>query len=143
MGWNSASFRGRGTTGQAQNLAMGRDGILTACLVPSRDVLRDRNERNSVKKWDFFLSFLHRSVLEHTFSVLECPFLVLERLFPSFWGVILSFVQGRPRTEEFVPGHLLLPLSWDKGTPGQKNFRPGTKGQQEVKAHPLETLLQP
>ena len=26
------------------------------------------------------------------------------------------------RTEGFVPGHLLLPLSRDKGTPGQENF---------------------
>ena len=42
------------------------------------------------------------------------------------------FVPGRPRTEGFVPGHLLLPLSRDKGTPGQgKCPCPGTKGQRE------------
>ena len=46
--------RDKGTTGQAQNLATGRDGILTACLVLSRDVPRDRNERKSVKKMGFF-----------------------------------------------------------------------------------------
>ena len=45
MGRNSANFRDKGTdipylsrdketTGQAQNLATGRDGILTACPVP-------------------------------------------------------------------------------------------------------------
>ena len=45
--------RDKGTTGQAQNLATGRDGILTACPVPSRDVPRDRNERKSVEKIGF------------------------------------------------------------------------------------------
>ena len=44
-----------------------------------------------------------------------------------------DFVPGRPGTEEFVPGHLLLPLSRDKGTPGQgKCPCPGTKGQRDV-----------
>ena len=71
-------FRDKGTTGQAQNLATGRAGILTAFPVPSRDVPRDRNERKSDKRWDFFLIFLHHPVLEHTFSVLERPFPVLE-----------------------------------------------------------------
>ena len=33
-----------------------------------------------------------------------------------------DFVPGRPGTEKFVPGFLLLPLSWDKGTLGQENF---------------------
>ena len=42
------------------------------------------------------------------------------------------FVPGRPGTEEFVPGHLLLPLSQDKGTPGQEFFCPGTKEQWDV-----------
>ena len=36
-----------------------------------------------------------------------------------FWES--DFVPGRPGTEVFVPGHLLLPLSRDKGTPGQEN----------------------
>ena len=110
--------RDKGTTGQAQNLATGRDGILTACPVPSRDVPRDRNERKSVKKMEFFSDFSSSScfgtfffcfrtsfscfrtsfpvlerpfpVSEHHFPVLERPFSVLERLFPGFWGVILS-----------------------------------------------------
>ena len=47
-----------------------------------------------------------------------------------FWS---DFVPGRPGTEEFVPGQLLLPLSRDKGTPGQgKCPCPGTKGQRDV-----------
>ena len=38
------------------------------------------------------------------------------------------FVPERSRTEEFVPGHLLLPLSRDNGTPGQENvFVPGQR----------------
>ena len=40
----------------------------------------------------------------------------------------IHFVPGHPGTEEFVPGHLLLPLSWDKGTPGQVYFLSRDKG---------------
>ena len=57
----------------------------------------------------------------------------------------IHFVPGRPGTEEFVPGHLLLTLSRDQGTPGQaKRFCPGTKGQRDSEtflSRPLETLL--
>ena len=59
-----------------------------------------------------------------------------------------DFVPGRPGTEEFVPGHLLMPLSRDKGTPGQgKCPCPGTKGQRDVPSRfvpgrPVETLVQ-
>ena len=88
-GRDSATFRDKGTeipclsqdkgtTGQAQNLATGRGGILTACPVPSWNVPRDRNERKSVKKMGFFSDFSSSSCLEHTFSVLERPFPVLE-----------------------------------------------------------------
>ena len=50
-----------------------------------------------------------------------------------FFGDFLGFFgPGRPGTEEFVPGFLHLPLSWDKGTAGQaKLFCPGTKGQRD------------
>ena len=41
-------------------------------------------------------------------------------VFLFFWEAY--FVLGRDGTEEFVPGHLLLPLSRDKGTPGQDFF---------------------
>ena len=37
-----------------------------------------------------------------------------------FWES--DFVLGRPGIEVFVPGHLLLPLSRDKVTPGQEKF---------------------
>ena len=63
------------------------------------------------------------SVLEHLFPVLERLFHVLERpflVFLFFWEGY--FVPGRDETEEFVPGHLLLALSRDKGTPGQDFF---------------------
>ena len=39
-----------------------------------------------------------------------------------FWKFLNRFVPGRAGTEEFVPGHLLLPLSRDNGTPGQEFF---------------------
>ena len=39
-----------------------------------------------------------------------------------------DFVPGRPGTEVFVPEHLLLPLSRDKGTPGQDFFLSWDKG---------------
>ena len=58
---------------------------------------------------------------------------VLKQEICSFFEIFkIHFVPGRPGTEEFVPGHLLLTLSRDKGTPGQtKLFCPGTKGQQD------------
>ena len=49
------------------------------------------------------------------------------------YKIIIDFVPGRPGTEEFVPGQLLLPLSRDKGTAGQvKCPCPGTKGHRDV-----------
>ena len=49
------------------------------------------------------------------------------------YKIVIDFVPGRPGTEGFVPGQLLLPLSRDKGTAGQaKYFCPGTKGQRDV-----------
>ena len=38
------------------------------------------------------------------------------------YKIVIDFVPGRPGTEEFVPGQLLLPLSRDKGTAGQGNI---------------------
>ena len=116
----SSLSRDKGTTGQAQNLAMGRDG--PGQSVKIWDGTRDRTitifqsksgtghgtgqglnilprdgtgfwqpvpsrpgtsrgtemKEKALKKWDFFLIFLHHPVLEHTFSVLERPFPVLE-----------------------------------------------------------------
>ena len=71
----------------------------------------------------------HFPVLERLFPVLERLFPVLERPFPVFWFFWEGyFVPGRDGTEEFVPGHLLLPLSRDKGTPGQEFFLSRDKG---------------
>ena len=64
--------RDKGTMGQAQNLATGRDGILTACPVPSRDVPQDRNERKSVEKMGIFSMI---SCFRTSFPELERPFL--------------------------------------------------------------------
>ena len=52
---------------------------------------------------------------------IDSPFPVLERPLPVFCSSYgdSDFVQGRPRTEEFVPGVLLLPLSREKGTTGR------------------------
>ena len=83
MGRDSATFRDKGTeisslsrdkgtTGQAQNYATGRDGILTACPVPSRDVPRDRNERKNIVKMEFFSMI---SCFRTSFPVLERPLL--------------------------------------------------------------------
>ena len=64
------------------------------------------------------------SVLERPFPVLECPFPV----FLSFCFWESDFVPGRPRTEDFVPGFLLLLLSRHKGTAGQGIFLSQDKG---------------
>ena len=68
----SSLSRDKGTTGQAQNFATGRDGILTACPVPSRDVPRDRNERKNIDKMAFFSMI---SCFRTSFPVLERPLL--------------------------------------------------------------------
>ena len=80
-----------------------------------------------------FLSKLG-TVLEHRFPVLEHPFPLLEHLFPvfCFWWES-EFVPGHPGIEEFFPRFLLLPLSRDKGTTGQRNIF--------VLGRPLETLV--
>jgi hypothetical protein len=116
-------------------------------------------KEKALKKWDFFSDFSLSScfgtylscfrtsfpvlerpfpVSERHFPVLERPFSVLEHLFPGFLGG--DFVPGRPETEEFVLGHLLLPLSRDKGTPGQEFFFvPGQRD--NGTSRPLETLV--
>ena len=48
-----------------------------------------------------------------------------------FWKFLIHFVPGRHRTEGFVPGHLILPLSRDKGTLRQRDT--GTKGHRDKK----------
>ena len=48
-------------------------------------------------------------------------------------------VPGRPGTEQFVPGHLLLPLSRDKGTLGQENFF--VPGQTHKTSRLMETVV--
>ena len=45
-----------------------------------------------------------------------------------FWKFLNRFVPGRAGTEEFVSGHLLLPLSRENGTPGQHFFLCRDKG---------------
>ena len=53
----------------------------------------------------------------------------------NFLKILNRFVPGRAGTKEFVPGHFLLPLSQDNGTPGQEfSFCPGT-------TLPSETLI--
>ena len=44
------------------------------------------------------------------------------KLFGTTGQILNRFVPGRAGTEEFVPGHMLLPLSRDNGTPGQEFF---------------------
>ena len=73
------------------------------------------------------------------FNVLECAFCSVLLSLPIFrlraaaaslisrniclpFKILNCFVPGRAGTEEFVPGQLLLPLSWDNGTPGQEIF---------------------
>ena len=38
------------------------------------------------------------------------------------YKIVIDFVPGRPGTEEFVPGFLLLLLFWDRWTMGRGNF---------------------
>ena len=52
-----------------------------------------------------------------------------DKITPKKPGKRLSKTEkGCSKTEVFVPGHLLLPLSRDKGTPGQEFFLSRDKG---------------
>ena len=96
---------------------MGQDWILTSCpgtgqagtgfsqVVPSRPwkergqkEKRGKNVKKSEKKRMFLPIF---------------PFFDI-----FFDNKVVILVPGRPGTQEFVPGFLILPLSWDKGTAG-------------------------
>ena len=91
------------TTGQAQNLAQGWDGIFTACF-------------------RLFFPFL-----EHLCFVLEHLFFCFRTYFFCFFDFLGGwFYLGCPGIEGFVPGHLILSLyqdkiflSQDKGTMGR------------------------
>ena len=136
----SSLSRDKGTTGQAQNFATGRDGTGFWQLVPSRPGTSRGTEtkEKTLIKWNFFLWF---PVSEHLFlfwNVLFCfrtSFSCFRTSFScfgtSFFCFFCSFgkvILSRDGTEEFVPGHLLLPLSWDIGTSGQDFFLSRDKG---------------
>ena len=114
--------RDNGTTGQAQNLAMGRDG-----------------SGQPVKIWDGTRSGMEQSlffpmiscfttsfpVIEHTLPVLERPFLVLDVLFLLFWDFWVSDFDPGQRSLSRI---FALALVRDKGTAGQGNiFVPGKR----------------
>ena len=71
-------------------------------------------------------------------------FLIFFEIFDLFLTIFsqlgIDSVPGRPGTEDFVPGFLLLSLSRDKGTSGQGNiFVPGQRDNRT--SRPLETLI--
>ena len=111
-----------GTKGQRDKLKiLPRDGILTACPVPSWKIPRqpwDKREKR-VKKY----RFLKQKLFSINFYF----------IFQNFGLFLTFFVLGCPRTDEFVPGFLLLLLSRDKGTAGQGFFLTLKKGRQVKK----------
>ena len=112
-----------GTKRQAQNLAMGRDGMgfLTSCPVPSRDVPRDK----ITLKFGHFCCFLKKKI--YIFFLIFDLFLTIFSQF-RYW-----FCPG-------TKGFSLLSLSRDKGTLGQGNiFVPGQRD--NGTSRPLETLV--
>ena len=131
-----------GTKGQRDKLKiLPRDGTVRDSQNPGRDgpgqpnsgtghgTKRDRAEKGCSKT--------EKDVLKQENDVLKQEYDVLKQEMWSFLkNSLINFVPGRPGTEGFVPGHLLLPLSRDKGTPRQEFFFcPGTKGQQDVPSH--------
>ena len=65
----------------------------------------DRAEKDILKQ--------EKDVLKQENDVLK------QEIWSFFWKFLIHFVLGRPETEEFAPGFLLLPLSRDKGTTGR------------------------
>ena len=113
--------RNKGTTGQAQNLAMCQDG-------PGQD------------KHFFFVKILYRT--QDRMGQYFFPLFLFQNVLFLFQNNLSCF---RTSFSCFVPGFLLLLLSKDKGTAEQGNFFvsgqrdsgtrlifcPGTKGQQD------------
>ena len=130
--------RDKGTAGQAQNLATGRDGpgepkfgTGRAGTAKIRAGTRDktRQSRRGRSKIGKQCSKTEKVVLKQENDVLKQENDVQKQEIWSFFEIFkIHFVPGRPGTEEFVPGHLLLPLSRDKGTLGQEFFLSRDKG---------------
>ena len=120
--YNFLGQRGNGTSSKSCH-GTGRAG--TVCQNMGRDTRRDNH---------YFFPII--SCFGRFFPVIEHPILCLNISF-LFYNVFFlflvffwesDFVPGRPGTEEFVPGHLLLPMYRDKGTPGREYFFvPGQK----------------
>ena len=145
-GWDSTTFRDngtevsslshdKGTTGQAQNLAKGREGpgqlksgTGWARTAKIRDGTQDKTgqSRKGCSKTGNGCSKTEKDVLNQEYDVLKqeiWSFSCFRRSFSCFLCSFGSdFVPGRPGSEVFLPDHLLLPLSRDKGTPGQEFF---------------------
>ena len=119
----------------SSNLAKGRDGLgqlksgmgragTAKILDGTRD--KTRQSRKGCSKTGNGCSETGKDNLKQETNVLKqeiwsfsCFGTSVSCLLCSFGKVILSRdIPGHPGTEVFVPGHLLLPLSWDKGTPG-------------------------
>ena len=67
-------------------------------------------------------------------------FEIFDLFLTIFSQLDIDSVPGRPGTEDFVPGFLLLSLSRDKGTSGEGNiFVPGQRD--NGTSRPLETLV--
>ena len=154
----SSLSRDKGTTGQAQNFATGRDGTGFWQLVPSRPGTSRGTEtkEKTLIKWNFFLWF---PVSEHLFlfwNVLFCfrtSFSCFRTSFSCFGMSFSCF--GTSFSCFFVPlGRLFCPgTGRDRGVcpvifapalvPGQRDtgtgifFCPGTKGQRDVPGRPV------
>ena len=119
-------------TGQAGNAKI-RDG--RAGTVKIRDRMQDKTgqSRKGHFKTEKWWSKTENVVLNQKKEVLKQENDVQKQeIWLFFWISKIYFVPGRPGTEKFGPGHLLLPLSRDKGTAGQaKLFCSGTKGQRD------------
>ena len=100
----------KGTTGQAQNLAKGRDGLGQ----PKFGTGWGQDSKNPGRDAGQNADRAEKDVLKQKNDVLKQKTMFYNR-------------KGCSKTG-FVPGHLLLPLSWDKGTPGQDFFLSRDKG---------------
>ena len=135
----SSLSRDKGTTGQAQNLATGRDGMgfLTGCPVPSWNVPRDK----ITLKFGQFCCFLKKKIKNFFFLNLWFFFSIFAFFLTIFSQFSYWTCPGTSRDRGVCPGiftPVLVQGQRDIGT--RKYFCPGTKGQRDV---PWKPYIEP
>ena len=118
----SSLSRDKGTMGQAQNLATGRnrpgqpikiwDGTQDGTIT----IFQSNSGREQGRDNRYFFPMIFFSSFKTSFFCFRTSFSCFRMPFSCFFGES-DLVPGRPGSEKFVPGCLLLPFTGTKGRP--------------------------